>query len=340
MTDRGSPLVPMQGRPTRRHVLGGLAAASTLALGGCSRIADEREVRIETATPPVGRIIRVNGRNVHVWVEGRGPDLVLIHGSASNLRDPVNALAPCLTSRYRVIAFDRPGHGYTDRISEDHEGPDNTRGESPAEQAALLRAAARKLGVNRPIVLGHSIGAAVALAWALAAPNAAAALVLLSGAVMPYDGSLPAYYHISSTPLGNKTAVPMIAALTPPRYLETARSRVFAPQCLPQGFVGESGADLALRQETIRAGTQQVRDLPGHLAEMVQHYGSLHLPVEIVYGDEDQTLPSELQSVPLAEALPNARLTRLPGVGHMPHYAETAKVVELIDRAALRAGVK
>ncbi len=327
-------------RPDRRHLLGGLAGAAALALGGCSRIADRREERIESSTPPVGRIMRINGRNVHVWVGGQGPDLVLIHGGASNLRDLVDVLAPRLTDRYRVIAFDRPGHGYTDRASASYEGVNNTRGESPAQQATLLRAAARSMGADRPIVLGHSVGASVALAWAMKSQDAAAALVLLSGAVMPYDGELPLYYQISATELGNKRAVPLITALTPPRYVEIALARAFAPQSPPQSFLDHSGVDLALRQETIRAGTQQVRDLPGYLAEMSKRYASLYLPVEIVYGDRDQILPPELQSVPLARAIPNARLTRLRGVGHMPHYAETAKVVDAIDRAALRAGVK
>jgi pimeloyl-ACP methyl ester carboxylesterase len=329
---------PHAALPNRRDVLAGLAAV--LALGGCAGIAEQREERIEAKTPPVGRIIRVNGRKVHVWVAGQGPDLVLIHGGASNLRDPVDVLAPRLTDRYRVIAFDRPGHGYTDRTSPAYEGVNNTKGESPAQQATLLRAAARTFGVDRPIVLGHSVGASVALAWALATPDAAAALVLLSGAAMPYEGALPAYYQVSASEIGNRRAVPLITALTPPKYVEIALGRAFAPQTPPQSFLDNSGVDLALRQETIRAGTQQVRDLPGHLAGMAKRYDSLYLPVEILYGDQDQILPPDLQSVPLAKALANARLTRLPGVGHMPHYARTARVVDAIDRAALHAGVK
>ena len=85
---------PQAALPSRRDVLGGLAAATAtaLALGGCGGIAEQREDRIESGTPPIGRIIRVNGRKVHVWVEGSGPDVVLIHGGASNLRDLVEPL--------------------------------------------------------------------------------------------------------------------------------------------------------------------------------------------------------------------------------------------------------
>lgn len=333
---------PQAALPSRRDVLGGLAAATAtaLALGGCGGIAEQREDRIESGTPPIGRIIRVNGRKVHVWVEGSGPDVVLIHGGASNLRDPVNVLAPRLTDRYRVIAFDRPGHGYTDRASAAYERIDNTNGESPAEQAALLHAAARTLGVTRPIVLGHSVGASVALAWALATPNAAAALVLLSGTVMPYDEPLPLFYQLGATEIGSNVMVPAISAMTPTQYVDVITNRAFLPQHPPAGFVEAAGARLALRRETLRAGSQQVHALPEALAAMAKTYDTLTLPVEIAYGDKDKVIPPDLQSVPLAAALPDVRLTRLPGVGHMPHYAETARVVDAIDRAALRAGVK
>ena len=101
---------------------------------------------------------------------GSGPDLVLIHGAGGNLREFTFDLAGQLTDRYRVIAFDRPGHGWTDRLP-GYGGLGSTKGESPMEQAALLQKAAAKLGVQRPIVVGHSYGGAVALAWGLSQPE-------------------------------------------------------------------------------------------------------------------------------------------------------------------------
>ena len=103
-------------------------------------------------------IVEVSGHRVHYVEKGNGPPLVLIHGASGNLRDWTYRAVDQLSRRYRVIAFDRPGMGYTPRIDSD--------GASIFEQAALLSAASRQLGAERPIVLGHSYGGAVALAWA------------------------------------------------------------------------------------------------------------------------------------------------------------------------------
>ena len=158
-----------------------LAPVLTLAT---LRAAARHEARTEAAFPPEGRILDVGGVQVHAAVMGAGPDLVLIHGSSGNTRDMTFSLAPKLAARYRVIAFDRPGLGYTARLG--------SGGASIFEQADLLAAAARQLGADRPIVLGHSYGGAVALAWAAYYPEDLSALVAVSSLNTP-----PACLHSS-----------------------------------------------------------------------------------------------------------------------------------------------
>ena len=128
----------------------------------------------------------MDGQRVHALVQGEGPDLVLIHGSSGNLRDFTYDMVGPLSERYRVIAFDRPGLGYSDPISPE--------GASLSEQAAVLVAAARQLGAERPIVLGQSLGGAVALAWAVEHPDSLSALVTVSGVAYPWDTGLGLYY--------------------------------------------------------------------------------------------------------------------------------------------------
>ncbi len=84
--------------------------------------------------------------------------MILIHGASGNTRDFTFDLAKRLDDRYRVIAFDRPGLGWSDSAGD--------AGVSPLVQADILRAAADQLGVRNPIVVGHSYGGAVAMAWA------------------------------------------------------------------------------------------------------------------------------------------------------------------------------
>jgi len=134
----------------------------------------------------------VDGTRVHYIDTGPdnpdAPAVVLIHGSSGNLNDWTFDIVGRLSDRYRVIAFDRPGLGYTDRISPAFEGAANTAAESPQQQAAFLKQAADTLGITRPIVLGHSYGGSVALAWGL--DHDPAALVIVSAASNPWPGGL------------------------------------------------------------------------------------------------------------------------------------------------------
>lgn len=318
--------------------------ASLALLGGCGivldRRADHRAALAEAAYPPTGQFVQVNGRQVHAHIEGRGPDLVLIHGASGNTRDFTFGFVDLLKDDYRVIVFDRPGLGWSDRISDDFEGAFTTAAESPAQQAAFLQAAADQLGVRNPIVLGHSYGGAVALAWGLARPDDTAALVVVSGASNPWPGGLGALYAVASSAIGGATLVPLIAAFPPRGQVDGALSSIFAPQSPPEGYADYIGAGLTLRRETLRANARQVNALRPHVVEMSARYATLPMPVEIVHGTADDVVPLHIHSEPLAQQIPGAALTRLDGIGHMPHHAAPDAVVSAIDRAAARARLR
>jgi pimeloyl-ACP methyl ester carboxylesterase len=282
------------------------------------------------AHPPIGRMIGVPGGRVHVLVEGSGPDLVLIHGASGNLRDFTFGLVGDLAHRFRVIAVDRPGLGHSDPLpGQDH---------SVAGQAARLRAAMAGLGVVRPIVLGQSYGAAVALAWAL--QERPAALVLLAGASMPWPGSLDPWYRLTASPLGRATLVPLASAFVPETYVRRMVEAVFAPQPAPPGYADHLGIDLTLRQRALAINVAQINSLRPEVVQMAPAYPTLDMPVELVHGDADTIVPLAIHSRPLAGLLPDALLTVLPGAGHMPHHSHRAEVIAAIDRAATRAGLR
>ncbi|MDH3263338.1 MAG: alpha/beta fold hydrolase [Paracoccaceae bacterium] len=286
----------------------------------------------EARYPPTGEILSVNGSRAHAHIEGRGPAVILIHGASGNLRDFTFDLAPHLAGRYRVIAFDRPGLGHSERL--------HARGENPFEQAALLDAAAARLGVRRAILVGHSFGAAVALAWAIEHPERVAGVVSLAGVANVWKGGLGPWYAISSSWLGGATVVPLVSAFAPRARAEMALAPIFAPQPVPGGYTAHIGIDLTLRASTLRANARQVNRLKPHVARMVPRYGALDIPVEIVHGDRDTIVPLDIHSRPLAGQVPGARLTVLEGVGHMPHHASPEAVIAAIDRAAARAGLR
>lgn len=282
--------------------------------------------------PPTGQLIEVGDTQVHARVTGSGPDLVLIHGSSGNLRDFTFDLVPRLAERYRVIAFDRPGLGHTGRLSPD--------GATITEQAGLLSRAAAELGAERPIVLGHSYGGAVALAWAVHHPDRVAALVTLSAASHPWDTGLGTYYSVLSHPVAGRIAIPLIAAWAGARQVRDSLAAVFAPQQVPEGYAAHFGPGLTLRPGSLRANALQRAGLLSEIEALSPRYDEITVPVEVLHGTADTTVGLEIHAARLARQVPAARLTRLEGVGHMPHHAVPGKVVDAVDRAAGRAGLR
>ncbi|MDW4497763.1 alpha/beta hydrolase [Sulfitobacter sp. D35] len=313
-----------------------LFAAAIALLQGCAQV---REDRAEAAYPPSGQFVEVDGTRIHARVMGQGPDLVLIHGASGSLRDMSFSFAQRLTDRYRVILLDRPGMGWSDR-PDGYGGAFNTRAESPAVQARLLQAAAAQLGAEKPIVLGHSYGGAVALAWALDHPDNAAALVLVSAVSEPWPGGLGTLYEVNKTAVGGAVVIPVLTATAPQSVIEDVTAGIFEPQAVPAGYLAHVGPDMSLRRASMRANAQQVGNLRPYIVEMSARYPGLNLPVEIVHGTADEVVPARIHSERLVTEIPGARLTRLQGIGHMPHHVAPQPVVDAVDRAARRSGLR
>ncbi|MFD1911974.1 alpha/beta fold hydrolase [Halodurantibacterium flavum] len=315
-----------------------LALVAALLLAGCAATingrAEQREREAEAMYPPTGQILNVDGVQVHAHVEGFGPDLVLLHGASGNTRDFTFSLVEQLRDDYRVIVFDRPGHGWTDFIGEEPNA-------SPIAQADLLRAAADQLGARHPIVLGHSYGASVAMAWALRDPDGPAALVIVSGTTYPWPGEFGRWYPFIRSRFGEGTVIPLITGYAPYGKAEDWIMRgLFNPQEVPPGYADYIGVGLAARRESFRANTHQVGALKPYLAYMAPYYPQLRQPIEILHGNRDRIVGLELNSLAMVSQVPTAHLRVLNGIGHMPHHAAPAEVVAAIDRAAERAGLR
>jgi pimeloyl-ACP methyl ester carboxylesterase len=128
--------------------------------------------QVEKKLPPHGHFIEVDGARIHYLDEGSGPPLLLIHGLAGQMRNFTHSLLDRLKGDYRVIILDRPGCGYSTR---------------PRRASAAISAQARtishliqSLGLERPLVVGHSMGGAIALSLALNHPEQVGGLALLA----------------------------------------------------------------------------------------------------------------------------------------------------------------
>ncbi len=291
-----------------------------------------RELKAERRWPATGQMLTVDGCRIHAQVMGEGPDVVLLHGAGGNLRDMTFRLAPELAKSYRVIAFDRPGLGYSDPVA--------ANGASIAQQAAILQQAAGQLGADRPIVLGQSYGGAVALAWAVHHPGTLAGLVSVAGASHPWTTPLERFYRVTAHPLAGWVTIPLLTAFAGPDRVNRALAAVFAPQEVPEGYSDHFGAGLTLRRASLRANARQRANLLAEITALAPDYPQIDLPVEIVHGTRDDTVCLPLHAEQLARDVPNAQLTRLDGIGHMPHQVAPAEIVAAVDRAAARAGLR
>ena len=314
-----------------------LLAAGTLLV---DRRAAVREAQAMADFPPIGQFIDVGGVPVHVLIRGTGPDLVLIHGASGNLRDFDFGFIDRLSDRYRVIAFDRPGLGYSGRSELVYDSAFTARAETLAEQATLLQAAAAQLGADKPLVMGQSYGGSVALAWALDHPDHIAGLILVSAPSQVWDGGLGRLYAINSSTLGGALILPVISAFAPAAQVRSTMESIFAPNPVPDAYDAHVGAELVIRRNSFRANARQVSALKAELAAMVPRYATLSLPVEIIHGNADIVVPLTIHSNKLVDQIPDAVLTVLPQIGHMPHHSAPQAVTDAIDRAAARAQLR
>lgn len=282
--------------------------------------ADQRHtLRIEDAGRfPIGAFATVDGTRLHYLDVGTGVPVVLLHGNGSLIGDFVSSgLVERAAAERRIVVFDRPGFGHSERPSD--------RVWTPGEQARLLFGSFAQLGIERPIVVGHSWGALVALAMALQDADSIAGLVLLSG-----------YYY--PTPRADTEAIAQIAAMVNPfmrgALAAAAIRRVFAPLPVPERFQRAYPLALALRPSQIRAVREETAMLVDSADALSRRYSDLSVPVRIIAGADDRVVETEKHSARLHRMLAASTYRRVPRCGHMVHHAAPDEVLSAIAAIA------
>jgi pimeloyl-ACP methyl ester carboxylesterase len=268
----------------------------------------------------------VDGVRLHYSDRGEGSPVVLIHGNTVSGDDwNTSGVAELLLRKHRVIIFDRPGFGYSERP--------RRHLWTAAQQAELLHEALRQLGVKRPVVVGHSWGTIVALALAERHQADIAGLVLLSGyyfwtlrpdVLLVVPGALPVLGDVL-----RYTVSPLLGWLQMP-LLKWA---MFSPAQVPARFQAEYSPAMALRPSQIRATSMDgALMIPGALA-LRKEYQDLTLPVVIIAGDGDKVV-FKRRSERLAESIPGSVLQIVKGAGHMVHHLAPRQVAQAVESVA------
>ncbi len=306
-------------------------------LGVGAMITAIAKARIEAAHPPTGRFVVVTGGRLHVIdlpsaVDEDAPPVVLIHGASGNAEDMRLSLGDRLARHRRVIIVDRPGHGWSDR-------PDGADDASPARQAALIAEALDRIGMTQFVLLGHSLGGAVATAFALAYPDRLVGLVLLAPVTHPWMGNLSWYNNVLSMPVVGPLFAGTIAVPIGELLLEGGGASVFSPQPMPASYLRDAAIRLLLRPSQFIANAQDVAALKRFVAGQVPFYRNIKTKTAIITGAADRIVSPDIHARAIAAMLPNARLVILDGIGHMPQHVATDEVVTAIDELSARLPV-
>jgi pimeloyl-ACP methyl ester carboxylesterase len=286
--------------------------------------------KAERLVPPIGKFIEIDGNRIHYVETGEGLPIVFLHGLGAQLHHFRHPLFGNFGPGYRLIALDRPGSGYSVRAG-------GATGRLP-EQAEIVRRFIEKLGLEKPLLVGHSLGGAIALALALEHPGAVSGLALLAPLthmeprVREKFGSL----YIPSPWLRWLMAhtIAMPAGL---KYARRTLAFVFKPQATPRDYMVEGGGWCGLRPSHFYGTSTDIVAIERDLGRIEQRYGEIAMPAGILFGTADRVLGIHIHGRPMQDKIAGLDFEPVDGLGHMPQFIEPERIVAFIRRIAGRA---
>ncbi len=274
-----------------------------------------------------GKFVTVAGGRLHYVEAGAGRPVVLLHGNAGFVQDYAAVMQALPARGFHAIAFDRPGHGLSERPS----GASMTM----VAQASLLHDALDALGIVRPVIVGHSWSGALVLAYALEYQRAVAALVLLAPAVYPEPPAYGAESALLGVPMLSDLLIKLSVARIS-REIERSLVRAFAPDPVPVAYL--QAAQATWQQATqVKATVEDELNFSPTTQALSPRYSTMRVPTLVVTGDADQLVNPVRHAYPLHRVLPQAELIVLPATGHMLPQTRMQAVLATIAQAHAQA---
>jgi pimeloyl-ACP methyl ester carboxylesterase len=274
--------------------------------------------KIDAALPALGQWVDVTGGRIHYVEMGpkdaAGPAIVMIHGIMGQVRHFAYNFAERIATDHRVILLDRPGWGHS-----------TIRGKRPVigVQADMIAEALAKLGIEKPVVVGHSMGGAVSLALAIRHPEAVGRLALIAPLTQPIDKIVDTFRSL----LVPQRLAPIIAwTLSLPVGIKTGGAKAaqaFSPDPVPADFALKGGGMASLKPASFQSGVFEIATGAPEMVAQAKHYGEIRVPVAILYGTADYLLEPELHGEKTAAEIPECKLTLIEGGGHMLQVCHT-----------------
>lgn len=304
-------------------LVAGILVLASLALLASHVFSRQVAAKVRSAMPPRGQLQAVPGGEIHYVEKGEGPPLLLIHGLSGNLYNFTYASFEPLTDHYRVIAIDRPGCGHSTRETDE-------LARLP-EQARLVAEFIQAKGLEKPLVVGHSLGGAVSLALALDHPERVGGLALISP-LTALQTEAPAVFNglKAPSPALRSTIAHTLAIPSMIRNGAKVVGTIFHPDAAPEDFRERGGGLLSLRPEAYYAASTDMHAVPLDIEALQARYGEINLPVGVLYGDQDAVLRYDLHTNALKDALPGIHVEIIEGGGHMPLVVHADRTLDFI----------
>jgi len=272
--------------------------------------------------------VTLNGVKIRYVVEGNGPPVLLLHGFGQFLECWLLNIEP-LSEKYRVYAVDFPGHGLSDKPKIDYSLPAAVR---------FVTDFMESMEIERPSLVGHSIGGLVSLILAIKSPEKVDKLVLVDCAGLTTE--TPLFHRLLALPIiGDIIVRPTIRAGT----RQGMRKAFYNPD-----FVTEKMLDLNYKYlktpgakeamlSIIRCGVS----LNGPRSEAVaaDRLHMVSVPTLLIHGAQDRSIPLKY-SKHACRLIPDARLRVIEASGHCPHLEKADEfneaVVAFLESAEIR----
>ena len=261
---------------------------------------------------PDRQLVDVNGIQISYRQAGSGPDLVLLHGLAGNARTWERQFAS-LADCHRITAWDAPGYGLSDLVETDAE-----------VYADILNEFTKFIGIDRTILLGHSMGGIIAGNFSGRYPKRVRGLVLsctFLGRKQPKGQSLDQKYL---------ARLKQLDELSPIEYGRIRAKTMTAPGCDPAILEHFAGIAAETKKEGLAAAIRIVSE-----ADNQAKFANLNMPVLVIAGTLDQTVTRELTEDMIAavpDTVPALTVNYLPGVAHAPYMEDPETYNAVIEK--------
>ena len=277
-------------------------------------VATDRETK-DADKSKGGRIVELAGGDLHYKDEGGRDDpvIVLLHGFTASQRW-WDRVAPDLARRgLRVLRFDLLGHGGSEKPRD---------GYAPDEQARRIAAALEKLRVKHATVVGHSMGGTVASALVELKPRLVRKVAVIGTA--PRDGfaELPFTGRMATWPVAGE----LVRRFAPDPLIKAGLDSAFADDVdVPDAFVDDlDGMTFSAYDKSTTEAGEFIEDKSNS-----ERVAEADVPLLVIFGTADDLVEPKAADA-WGKDVPRARVVKLPGVGHSPHWERPREVVKLL----------